>query len=305
MATATRAPAYFISHGGPPTMFDHTHPAYQHWLEWGKEVRALHQQGVIRGLVFVSAHWQAEDLGQGVYVNVDEKNPLVYDFYGFPQHFYKQRVESSNPIKISSLVLDHLRSTGLPAHPIKRGIDHGVWCPLKVAFQRPFLEELTTEQRKNEPASIDTPSILPSTLSLTQVSLPVSDSSIDSLRLGASLRALREQGLAIVGGGMSVHNLREMMKMFAMGGGRGLAKLEPTRYSRSFLEALDEAMTAPPAPHDEDKWSKALKLDQRNDFLPSHPTPEHFLPALVALGASHADEQGLKTFKFDEGPMGW
>lgn len=48
-------------------MFDHTHPAYQHWLEWGKEVRALHQQGVIRGLVFVSAHWQAEDLGQGVY----------------------------------------------------------------------------------------------------------------------------------------------------------------------------------------------------------------------------------------------
>lgn len=27
--------------------------------------------------------------------------------------------------------------------------------------------------------------------------------------------------------------------------------------------------------------------------------------ALVALGASHADEQGLKTFKFDEGPMGW
>lgn len=48
-------------------MFQHTHPAYQHWLEWGKEVRDLHKQGVIRGLIFVSAHWQPEDLRQGVY----------------------------------------------------------------------------------------------------------------------------------------------------------------------------------------------------------------------------------------------
>lgn len=48
-------------------MFEHTHPAYQHWLQWGNEVRTLHEQGLIRGLIFVSAHWQAEDLRQGVY----------------------------------------------------------------------------------------------------------------------------------------------------------------------------------------------------------------------------------------------
>ncbi|CDU25108.1 uncharacterized protein SPSC_04942 [Sporisorium scitamineum] len=305
MVTVTKAPAYFISHGGPPTMFEHTHPAYQYWLEWGKEVRALHQQGIIRGLVFVSAHWQPEDLRQGVYVNVDEKNPLVYDFYGFPDHFYKQKVESSNPSNISSLVLDHLRSHGVPAYPTKRGIDHGVWCPLKVAFQKPFLEELTPEQRKAQPASIDTPSILPPTLSLTQVTLPASESSIDSLKLGASLRDLRDQGFAIVGGGMSVHNLRDLMRSFALAGGRGLAQIKPNSYSTSFLKALTEAMIVPPAARDEDRWSKALKLDQRSDFLPAHPTPEHFLPALVAFGAAHADEQGVETFALDEGPMGW
>lgn len=276
MSTA-QAPAYFVSHGGPPTMFEHKHPAYQHWLEWGKEVRALHQQGIIRGLIFVSAHWQPEDLTQGVYVNIDENNPLVYDFYNFPDHFYKQRVESSNPANISALVLDHLRSSGVPAHPIKRGIDHGVWCPLKVAFQKPYLEELTPEQRKTQSASIDTPSTLPTTLSLTQVSLPASESSIDSLKLGASLRELRQQGFAIVGGGMSVHNLRDMMRMFTLGGGRGFGKLQSTQYSQTFLQALDEAMTANPASEDQEKWTKALKLDQRNDFLPSHPTPEHFL----------------------------
>lgn len=165
----------------------------------------------------------------------------------------------------------------MPAHPIKRGIDHGVWCPLKVAFQKPFLEELAPEQRKIQPASIDTPSILPPTLSLTQVTLPASESSIDSLKLGASLRDLRDQGFAIVGGGMSVHNLRDLMRSFALAGGRGLGQPKPTSYSGSFLNALTEAMIVPPAARDEDKWSKALKLDQRSDFPLAHPTPEHFL----------------------------
>lgn len=165
----------------------------------------------------------------------------------------------------------------MPAHTIKRGIDHGVWCPLKVAFQRPYLEEMTPEQRKNQKATIDTPSVLPASLTLTQVSLPASDSSIDSLKLGAALRGLREQGFAIVGGGMSVHNLRDLMRSFALAGGRGLAALSPTSYSEGFLKALTEAMTVPPAAQDEDKWSKALKLDRRSDFQPAHPTPEHFL----------------------------
>lgn len=56
-------------------MFEHTHPAYQHWLKWGEEVRALYEQGVIRGLVFVSAHWQAEDLSQGVYGMSNRSDP--------------------------------------------------------------------------------------------------------------------------------------------------------------------------------------------------------------------------------------
>lgn len=152
-----------------------------------------------------------------------------------------------------------------------------MWCPLKVAFQRPYLEDLCPEQRKSQRASIDTPSILPSTLSLTQVSLPASDSSMDSLKLGASLRGLREQGFAIVGGGMSVHNLHDMMRSFASTDGRGLGKLQPNSYSVTFLKALDEAMTVPSAARDEDKWSNALKLEQRSDFLSAHPTPEHFL----------------------------
>ncbi|KAI3491953.1 hypothetical protein L1887_43662 [Cichorium endivia] len=227
---------------------------------------------------------------------------------------YKQKVESSNPSNVSALVLEHLRQCGVQAFPVKRGIDHGVWCPLKVAFQKPFLEDLPSGNAESQSASINDPSQLPPTLSLTQLSLPASDSSLDSLKLGAALRRLRDQGFAIVGGGMSVHNLREAMKAFALVG-RGFGALQPTSYSSSFLSALTEAMTAPRVSRDEEKWAKAINLDKRHDFLPSHPTPEHFLlrarpflflepAALVALGAAHSDEQGVETFALDEGPMG-
>lgn len=202
---------------------------------------------------------------------------MVYDFYGFPDHFYRQKVESSNPSNVSTLILDHLRQNDVQAHPVKRGIDHGVWCPLKVAFQSPYIETLSPEQH-SQPASINTPSILPPTLSLTQVSLPTSETSIDSLKLGSALRGLRDQGFAIVGGGMSVHNLRDLMRSFQMGGG----KLQPSSYSSSFLKALTEAMTVPGATDDEVKWGKALTLGQRADFRPAHPTPEHFLRTYLA-----------------------
>lgn len=197
---------------------------------------------------------------------------------------YKQKVESSNPSSVSTLVLDHLRANGVKADPIKRGIDHGVWCPLKVAFQQPYVEELTPEQRKIQTASNGTPSILPSGLTLTQLSLPRSETSIDSLKLGKTLKGLREQGFAIVGGGMSVHNIRELMRSFQLAGGRDLASNKPTAYSETFLKALTEALTVPPASDDEARWTKALKLEHRPDFLPSHPTAEHFLRTYTSVG---------------------
>ncbi|PWN46468.1 hypothetical protein IE53DRAFT_372397, partial [Violaceomyces palustris] len=84
------APVYFISHGGPPSLFEPGHPAHQKWIEIGSEMRQIPD---LKGIVVVSAHWQADDLrradgeGMEVYVNVDETNPIIYDFYNFPKHY--------------------------------------------------------------------------------------------------------------------------------------------------------------------------------------------------------------------------
>lgn len=258
-------------------MFQKEHAAFCHWQHWGREVRELHHNGLIRGLIFVSAHWQAEDLLEGVYVNTNPANPLVYDFFNFPPHFYTQALGSSNPPELSALVISHLVSQGVKVAKTDRGLDHGVWCPLKVAFQLPYIEDLGPGQTPPDPLSSS--SKLPDTLPLVQISLPRSETSIDSLKLGRALRGLRDQGYAIVGGGMSVHNLRDMMN--AMRSSRGQLNGATTKYSKSFLHALSEAMTVPAANSDEEHWAKALQLDKRPDFLPSHPTPEHFLRKLI------------------------
>jgi aromatic ring-opening dioxygenase catalytic subunit (LigB family) len=61
----TRAPVYFISHGGPPSMFDENGGPYQAWKRVGDMIRQDVDAGKIdreKGLVCVSAHWESTDL---------------------------------------------------------------------------------------------------------------------------------------------------------------------------------------------------------------------------------------------------
>lgn len=55
-STYPRGQVYFLSHGGPPTMFDTDSAAYKAWQKYGKVVADQHP----RGLVVVSAHWESE-----------------------------------------------------------------------------------------------------------------------------------------------------------------------------------------------------------------------------------------------------
>lgn len=78
----TKAPIWFVSHGGPPTMYDTEHAAYKHWKAIGKDVKA----SAPKAIIVVSAHWEADratgEPTRTVEVNTDESNPLLFDFYG-------------------------------------------------------------------------------------------------------------------------------------------------------------------------------------------------------------------------------
>lgn len=109
----------------------------------------------------------------------------MYDFYGFPSEYYQQTFVSRGNNQMLSDVKDALRGSDVRFSTAKRGLDHGVWVPFKVAFA----------------GRTDIPII--------QVSLPGDSNPISAAKLGRALAPLREQGYGIMGTGQAVHNLRD------------------------------------------------------------------------------------------------
>ena len=94
---------------------------------------------------------------------------------------------------------------------------------------------------------------------LVQVSLFHSEDPDLHYRLGQAVSSLRDEGVVIIGAGMSVHNLRDMWK--AMG------SPAPMPYSVSFDEALKEAVEAAPS----ERQTRMAEAARRPDAKQAHP----------------------------------
>lgn len=137
----------------------------------------------------------------------------------------------------------------------ERGLDHGVFVPLKLVYP-----------------DADVP--------VLQLSLLSDMDPARHLAIGRALAPLRDQGVLIVGSGMSYHNLRRMFS------GQGNDAAE------AFDAWLAEAVT------DTDPTTRADKLthwDAAPGARDSHPEAEHLLPLMVAAGAAGADP-GRRTY---------
>ena len=136
----------------------------------------------------------------------------------------------------------------------ERGFDHGVFVPFLIVdpgAQIPVV--MISLQRDLDPAL--------------------------HLAVGEALAPLRDEGVVIVGSGMSYHDLRH----FRDGDGRA---------SEGFDAWLGEAVTVPdPKAREESltRWAKAPFARE------CHPREEHLLPLMFAAGAA-ADSRGVRAF---------
>lgn len=165
-----RIPALYLGHGAPPLLDDPI---------WTAEL-AQWAQGLPRptGILIVSAHWESAPIMLSAPA---AGTPLVYDFSGFPLHYYQQTYATPDASDLAALVRAALPDRyAVHEHP-SRGLDHGAWVPLKVMY----------------PAA-DIP--------VLQMSIP-SHSPETLLDLGARLRPLRDQGVLIIGSGFLTHGL--------------------------------------------------------------------------------------------------
>jgi 4,5-DOPA dioxygenase extradiol len=106
-----------------------------------------------------------------------------------------------------------------------------------------------------------------------QVSLPHDIDAAGALRLGQALAPLRARGVLVIGSGSLTHNLYEFRQ-----------HIRDPEYAQAFADWVRDAVTARDVEALVDYRRRAPHGER------AHPTEEHYLPLLVAVGASSAAE---------------
>ena len=244
-----RQPTLFIPHGGGPCFFMEPPPAAPHlWDRMAEYLRSI--AGALperpRALLVVSGHWEAPHPT----VNTAARPALLFDYYGFPEQTYRLTYPVAGAPDLAAQVRRLLDAAGIATEADSaRGLDHGVFIPLKVAFP-----------------DADIP--------VLQLSLQQGLDPAVHLAIGRALAPLRDHGVLIIGSGMSFHNLRTLFS------GRGNAE------AQAFDDWLVAAATdADPDRRDAAlrAWESAPHARD------CHPKEEHLIPLMVAAGAAGAD----------------
>jgi aromatic ring-opening dioxygenase catalytic subunit (LigB family) len=246
-------PTLFIPHGAGPCFFmEWTRGPADTWdrtAAWLKSlVAGLPERP--KAILMISGHWEEPVFTVGS----SEQPPMLFDYYGFPEHTYRLAFDAPGSPQLANRVRELLGAAGLPtAADAERGYDHGVFVPMLLA---------TPEA--------DIP--------VVQLSLKAGLDPAEHLAAGRALAPLRDEGVLIVGSGMSWHNMRGFSPAF-------------TGRSQVFDAWLETAM-ADPARRDEAirHWDTAPYARE------AHPREEHLAPLFVAAGAAEG-EPGRLAFR--------
>jgi 4,5-DOPA dioxygenase extradiol len=170
--TATM-PVLFLAHGAPPLLDD---------AGWIAELAALGKAlPRPKAIVVVSAHWEARPLSIGALQPV----PLIYDFYGFPDRFYRLQYPAPGAPQVAQRIRELLAGAKIPCiDEPSRGLDHGTYIPLMCMYPEAELPVL-------------------------QISLP-SQVPAELFAVGRALAPLRGEGVLVIGSGFLTHNLRAL-----------------------------------------------------------------------------------------------
>lgn len=239
-----RMPVYFLSHGGGPwPWLDGEFRRDFDWLE--ASLRALPAQWPARprAILAVSGHWEAP----GFAVSTAAAPGMVYDYYGFPEHTYHIRYPAPGEPEVAARVVELGRAAGIAiAADPERGFDHGTFSMMQPICPEADLPVVSLSIRQDYDVAAH-------------------------LALGRALAPLRDEGVVIMGSGLTWHNLR----MFNAGAAKPSAQFDA--WLRAALTAPDTRDAALAG------WSHAPAARV------AHPREDHLIPLMVAAGAAGTD----------------
>jgi 4,5-DOPA dioxygenase extradiol len=233
-AQSDRMPVMFFGHGNPMNALD-GNPYASAWRAIGA---ALPRP---RAILAISAHWYVP----ATLVTVSPRPRTIHDFGGFPKALYDVQYPAPGDPALAARVVERLTPFDA-AGDDTWGLDHGSWSVLCHLYP--------------------------------DAGVPIVQLSIDETlppglhyEIGTHLRALRDDGVLIVGSGNIVHNLHA----FAW----GRHPVEPFDWAQRFETNARGLLLA----HDFEPLIDYESLG--GDAQLCIPTPEHYLPLLYAMGA--------------------
>lgn len=176
-------PTYFISHGGGPWPWLDESQMPVNFELLADSLRGIPGEfgGSPKAILLVSAHWEEAEFT----VQSTPNPPMIYDYYGFPQHTYEIQYPAPGAPEMAARAVELLSEAGITVRTDEtRGYDHGVYAPMYVAYPE-----------------ADVP--------IFQMSLRSGLDPAEHLAAGRALAPLRSEGVLIIGSGVpSFHNMR-------------------------------------------------------------------------------------------------
>lgn len=245
---SNKMPTYFISHGGGPWPWVPNMRAQFSNLErsLNKMVTDLAEKPT--AILMISGHWEEESVA----IMASPNPPMVYDYTGFPPETYEVVYSAPGAPKLAQKAQDLLAEARITAHlNHTQGFDHGTFAPLEIMY--PAAE-----------------------VPVFQISLLKNYDPSAHFAMGRALASLRDEGVMIIGSGLSYHNLGLM----------GPKAKEP---SQAFDAWLRDTLALAPA-----ERTDALTHWTNAPFARvCHPQEDHFIPLMVALGAAENEPATL------------
>lgn len=250
---AGRLPVVFLPHGGGPWPFTELGMSPSEIRELSDYLRSLARLPTVapRALLVISAHWEAAVPT----VMTAPQPPLYFDYYGFPADTYRLRWPAPGAQWLAGRVRELLGAAGIEsAEDSQRGFDHGTFIPLLLTYPEGGVPTI-------------------------QLSLKAGLDPAEHLAIGRALAPLRDEGVYILGSGMTFHNMR------------GFRDPRGGPISEEFDAWLRETLEQPAA----ERNARLQRWAQAPSARLAHPREEHLIPLLVAAGAA-GDDRGRTTY---------
>ncbi|WP_187362615.1 DODA-type extradiol aromatic ring-opening family dioxygenase [Massilia rubra] len=243
----TRLPSYFVSHGGGPWPFMKEQYGDTYAVLEASLVDMRRQIGDVKpaAVLVISGHWEEQEL----MLSSAAQPPMIYDYGGFPAHTYQIKYPAPGSPQLAARAADLLAAAG---HAVsldaQRGFDHGTFSMLYPVYPE-----------------ADVP--------VVQLSLKHGFDPLTHVKIGRALAPLRDEGVLIIGSGLSYHNLRQFGP-------------EGRLASHQFDDWLQMVLKLPPS----ERTTALLHWGQAPYARNAHPREEHLMPLMVALGAAEAED---------------